>query len=119
MRGGRASSRSIATTILAPDESQVDFYSEIVKRMPGRVLAQRGVLNRTGAHFALTDDLRDLSDAEREDLIARCRRKVEAFKEKRGSAIWEHRRPATGIIPGSVRYNMRRFGLRAEQVHGQ
>ena len=99
IQGASAPIRRIATAILAHDESQIDFYSEIVKRMSGRVLAQRGVVNRTGDDYALADDLRDLSDAEREDLITRCRRKVEAFKEKRGSAIWEHRRPATGIIP--------------------
>jgi ATP adenylyltransferase len=37
--------------------------------------------------------------------VRRCHEKVERFKRARGVAIWEHRRPATGIIPGSVRYN--------------
>jgi diadenosine tetraphosphate (Ap4A) HIT family hydrolase len=103
--GGTASARDIAAAFLAHDESQIDYYQEIVKRMPGRVLGQRGIVTRTGNDYPLADGLRDLSEAERTDLIARCRAKAEAFKEKRGAAIWEHRRPATGIIPGSVRYN--------------
>jgi phosphohistidine phosphatase SixA len=36
-RGGRAPIRTIATAILAHDESQIDYYTEIVKQMPGRV----------------------------------------------------------------------------------
>lgn len=103
--GGHAPIRNIATAILAHDESQIDYYTEIVKRMPGRVLGQRGVVQRRGDEYVLADDLRDLSEAERNDLVTRCREKVERFKERRGVAIWEHRRPATGIIPSSVRFN--------------
>ena len=72
--------------------------------MPGRVLGGHGIVERRGDDYAIVDDFGNLSEAERDDLIARCREKVESF-ERRGAAIWEHRRPATGIIPGSVRYN--------------
>src|SRR5688572_16743588 len=102
---GRATIRTIAAAILAHDESQIDYYAEIVKRMPGPVLSRRGIVRRTGDHYVLADGLHDLSASERDELIARCRAKVEAFTRTRGTAIWEHRRPATGIIPGSVRYN--------------
>jgi hypothetical protein len=66
----------IATAILAHDESQIDYYAEIVKRMPGPVLSRRGIVTRTGDDYTVTDDLRDLTDCEREDLITLCREKV-------------------------------------------
>ena len=34
--GGTASVHDIAASILTHDESQIDYYEEIVKRMPGR-----------------------------------------------------------------------------------
>jgi hypothetical protein len=70
----RAPIRAIGTAILAHDESPIDYYSEIVRRMPGRVLSQHGIVRREGEAYALSDDLRDLSEAEREDLIRRVPR---------------------------------------------
>lgn len=104
-QSGRAPIRSIATAILAHDESQIDYYTEIAKRMPGPVLKRRGIVTRSGNDYMLANGLGDLTDGEREDLIARCLARVDRFKTERGTQIWEHRRPATGIIPGSVRYN--------------
>ena len=43
-QGGRAPIRSIATAILAHDESQIDYYTEIVKQMPGCVLGRHGIV---------------------------------------------------------------------------
>ena len=34
-RGGTAQIRDIAAAILAHDESQIDYYEEVVNRMPG------------------------------------------------------------------------------------
>src|SRR5262245_57721052 len=45
-----------------------------------------------------------LSDQERADPRARCREPLEKFKAARGAAIWEHRTPGLGIIPGRLRY---------------
>jgi ATP adenylyltransferase len=36
--GGTASAHDIAAAFLAHDESQVDYYEEIVHKMPGKVL---------------------------------------------------------------------------------
>ena len=80
---GRAPIGVIGTAILAHDESQIDYYTEIVKRMPGRVLSQHGIVRREGAEYALSDDLPDVSEAEREDLVTRRREKVERFKQAR------------------------------------
>ena len=46
--GGRASAHDIAAAILAHDESQIDYYSEIVKRMPGRCCDPAGIVSATG-----------------------------------------------------------------------
>ena len=44
-RGGWASIRHIAAAFLSRDESQIEYYSEITKRMPGRVLVPAGKWN--------------------------------------------------------------------------
>ena len=46
LRGGRATTREIAAAFLAEDESQLDYYDNIVQRMPGPVLRRRGVVVR-------------------------------------------------------------------------
>jgi len=104
-RGGQATTRDIAAAFLTHDVSQLEYYEQTVKKMPGRVLASHGIVQREGDTFALADGLGDLSEQERTELIERCRRAVEAFKQKRGEALWEHRRPGLGIIPGRVRYD--------------
>ena len=49
--GGWASARNIALAFLTRDESQLDYYEEIAKRMPGRVLASHGLVKKEGAHY--------------------------------------------------------------------
>ena len=39
---GRASTRTIAAAFLALDQSQLDYYEIITKRMPGQVLRRHG-----------------------------------------------------------------------------
>lgn len=112
--GGTASIREIAAAILAHDESQLDYYEQIVKNMPGKVLASHGLVKRDGELYRFCDDASELTADERETLILRCREAVEAFKAKR-TAIWEHRRPGLGIIPGRVRYEtLKRAAFRCE-----
>jgi hypothetical protein len=79
VRGGIASIRDIATAFLAHDESQIDYYQEIVKRMPGRVLASHGIVQRQNDEYRLHEDVASLSTQEREDLIVRCHEAVEKF----------------------------------------
>ena len=55
--GGTASIRDIAVAILAHDESQIDYYQEIVKKMPGRVLAVHGIVRREGGSYRLHEDV--------------------------------------------------------------
>jgi ATP adenylyltransferase len=111
--GGTASAREIAAAILAHDESQLDYYEQVVKNMPGRVLRSHGIVEKNGGDFSLVPA--DLSADEREDLICRCREAVGTYKTKRGEAIWQHRAITSGLIPGKVRYEtLKRAAFRCE-----
>jgi hypothetical protein len=46
--GGWASTRDIASSFLAQDDSQIDYYAEITKRMPGKVLGRHNLVEREG-----------------------------------------------------------------------
>ena len=115
VNGGSASIAEIAAAFLAHDESQAEYYEQIVKKMPGPVLTRHGVVQRSGQTYALTPDVSGLTTAERKVLIRRCQEAVQAFKAKRGATIWEHRRPGLGVIPGRVRYDtLKRARFRCE-----
>jgi diadenosine tetraphosphate (Ap4A) HIT family hydrolase len=100
--------RDIARAILAYDDSQVDYYQNIVGNMPGRVLKNHGIVEpgpRGTGIFHLVGK-KDLSDQEQQDLIHRCQTKLEAYIEKRGERIWQHRDRSRKEIPGSDRYRV-------------
>jgi ATP adenylyltransferase len=65
-RGGKASVRNIATAFLARDVSQLEYYEQITKNMPGKVLANHGIVKRDGDEFHLTVDPASLSKMERQ-----------------------------------------------------
>ena len=46
--GGNASIRNIAAAFLSRDESQLEYYEQITKDMPGKVLGKHGVVEREG-----------------------------------------------------------------------
>jgi ATP adenylyltransferase len=118
-RGGRASVRDIAREILAHDESQIEYYEEITKAMPGPVLSRRNVVRKVGTSrrvegFELLD-FDALTAAERAELVALCRDRLVAFVEERGAAVWSHRKLAAGYIPGTIRYEvLKRAKFRCE-----
>jgi ATP adenylyltransferase len=114
-RGGSASIRQIATAFLNEDESQVEYYEQIVKNMPGRVLAKHAIVERTGDRFRLDTSVATLTKPERAKLATLCQEAIAKFKAARGAAIWEHRRPGLGIIPGRQRYEtLKAAGFRCE-----
>ena len=43
-KGGEATTREIAAAFLGKDESQLEYYEAITKRMPGDVLRRRGIV---------------------------------------------------------------------------
>jgi diadenosine tetraphosphate (Ap4A) HIT family hydrolase len=112
---GKASIRSIAAAFLAHDESQIEYYEQITKRMPGKVLAKHGIALRDGDHYRLTTDPSSLSSEERKELFRLCDSAINDYLEKRGAAVYDHRRAALGYVSGSLRYEvLRRAGNRCE-----
>src|SRR5262249_42382422 len=113
--GGKASIRNIAAAFLSRDESQLEYYEQITKDMPGKVLAKHGIVERAGDEYRLTVDPSSLSSEERDKLMRLCDEAISVYLQKRGTAVYDHRRAALGYLSGSLRYEvLKRAGRRCE-----
>jgi 5-methylcytosine-specific restriction endonuclease McrA len=113
--GGKASIRSIAADFLSRDEGQLEYYEQITKNMPGKVLARHGIVARDGDIYRLKIEPLSLSPKENEELIRLCDEAIRAYLQKRGSTVYDHRRTALGDLSGSLRYEvLKRAGFRCE-----
>ena len=113
--GGRATIRQIASSFLSKDASQLEYYEEITKNMPGKVLARHGIVRREGNAFQLLPDVSALQSDEIDELVRLCEGKLDEYIEKRGAAVFAHRAIAAGYVSGSVRYEvLKRAGGRCE-----
>src|SRR5262249_52354256 len=88
---GKATIRQIAAEFLARDESQLEYYEEITKRMPGKVLARHGLVERDGNSYRLKPDISELTGAERSGLLELCDVARSQCLEPRGVAAFYHR----------------------------
>ena len=70
--GGKTSIRDIAAAFLARDASQLEYYEQITKNMPGKVLGKHGVVKREGDEYRLTIDPASLSSEEKDELVRLC-----------------------------------------------
>ena len=107
--GGQATTEEIAKSLLAYDQSQVEYYKLRTKNMVGKVLANNGVVEpikdgRRIIGYRLTETTH--TEAQRAALQAMCDEAINAYISKRGEAIWGHRGPDSGYISGSIRYNV-------------
>jgi len=105
-RGGSATLREISAAFLARDESQLEYYEEITKRMPGKVLASHDLVERTPDGYRLLPSVEGLSADQKTELLQLCDEAVERYLEKRGEAAYDHRRAALGYVSGSIRYDV-------------
>ena len=97
--GGRACTSDIAKALLVRDPTQVSYYEEITKRMPGRVLTQnRGITERERDTYYLKD-FNELSSKEVNQLIDQSRLGP-VFGCK------TDRRKSSGYISGTLRYEV-------------
>jgi ATP adenylyltransferase len=113
--GGKASIRNIAAAFLARDASLLEYYEQITKDMPGKVLGKHGIVQRHGDEYRLTIDQSSLSPEERDELVSLCDEAISAYLQKRGTAVYDHRRAALGYLSGSLRYEvLKRAGFRCE-----
>jgi diadenosine tetraphosphate (Ap4A) HIT family hydrolase/5-methylcytosine-specific restriction endonuclease McrA len=113
--GGKANIRDIAAAFLARDESQLEYYEKITKEMPGKVLSKHGIVERHDDQYHLTIDPSDLSPEERGQLAHLCDSAIANYLQKRGAAVYDHRRATLGYLSGSLRYEvLKRAGFRCE-----
>jgi diadenosine tetraphosphate (Ap4A) HIT family hydrolase len=107
--GGEATTEEIATSLLAYDQSQLEYYSLRTKNMVGKVLTNNGVVEpikngRQITGYRLTETTH--TEAQRATLEAMCDEAIGSYISKRGEAIWGHRGPDSGYVSGSIRYNV-------------
>jgi ATP adenylyltransferase len=112
--GGTASIRTIALSLLQQDQSQIEYYEQITKRMVGRVLtSNRGITEREGSAYRLKG-FDELAPEEIEALLRLCEEKVADYLSRR-SDPWSHRRTASAYVPGTIRYEvLKRAKFRCE-----
>ncbi len=112
---GQASVEQIAQAILNRDPTQIDYYSEIVKNMVGRVLTKnRGITDKEGNQYKLKD-ANELNGEQVLELINLLEDKIREYEAKREDAHWEHRKRSREAISGSIRYEvLKRASFRCE-----
>ena len=89
---------------LQDDTSQIDYYKQITKNMPGKVLRKNKVVTYQDDKFILNSP--NFTDEQRKNLIKICNEKVKKYQEKWGEKIWIHRARSSRVIPGSMRYTV-------------
>jgi hypothetical protein len=70
--------------------TQIDYYTETVKRMVGKVLNGNGITRYKRGTYDLVGG-EELSDAERDQMLELCRQRFDAFREQRGEEVFAHR----------------------------
>ncbi|CAK6693924.1 HNH endonuclease signature motif containing protein [Synechococcus sp. CBW1107] len=104
-RRSPAPAQDVARRILGADVTQIDYYTERVKRMVGKVLTGNGITQYGNGTYTLIDG-DELSDAERDALQQLCRHRLDAFREQRGEEVFAHRSRPRSPISGSVKYRV-------------
>jgi ATP adenylyltransferase len=106
-RRSPATAQEVARRILGEDVTQIDYYTERVKRMVGKVLTFNGInAYGDGNDSLIGGDA--LSDGERDALLELCRQRLDAFREKRGDEVFAHRSRHRSPISGSLNYRVHR-----------
>jgi ATP adenylyltransferase len=103
--GGNAKANEIAIDLVQNDLSQIEYYTERVNAMVGKVLRKNEVVSKVKDDYFLVG-YENLTEEERHKLILACSEKIEQYKIKRGILIWDHRRKNRKPIDGSIRYQV-------------
>ena len=77
-RRSPAPAQDVARRILGEDVTQIEYYTERVKRMVGKVLTGNGITRYDQGAYDLVGG-EELSDAERDVLLQLCRQRLDAF----------------------------------------
>ncbi len=103
---GKASGRKIAKSFLDYDETQIDYYREIVKKMPFNYISKSlKELKREKENYYI--EAFNLTKEEKGELIALCNKRLDEYIDKRGiKNILSHRSKSLGVISGSIKYEV-------------
>lgn len=104
-QSGSASITDIAKSILSRDESQIEYYEKITRDMVGKVLRNRGLVEKEGKSFRLIG-FDKLTEPQINALIEHCRHQLEIYLAARGGAVFQHRKQTAGYISGTLRYDV-------------
>ena len=111
---GRCSINSIAKSFLNYDQSQIEYYEEVTKKMPAKVLDSHNIIEKENNDYVLIG-FGELKDSEIQELRRLCVEKLEEYIEKRGENIWEHRTLASGNLSGTLKLQiLERAKMRCE-----
>ena len=101
---GQASVTQIAQAILDKDPTQIEYFTEIVKNMVGKVLTKnRGITEKSGDTYKLIGS-EHLTDEQIIALIELCQSKIVEFESKREGDVENPRGVFRHIIAGKVFY---------------
>ena len=79
---GQASATQIAQAILDKDPTQIEYFTEIVKNMVGKVLTKnRGITEKDGNSYKLIN-ADQLTNEHVKELIELCQTKIDEFEAK-------------------------------------
>ena len=117
--GGESNVEDVARAISAHDPSQTEYYSEIAKNMVGRVLAAHGIVSPQKRGRRITgfrlEGIENLTQEQIADLVDLCQAKLDEYREARGQHIWSHRRKSSGVLSGTLKYEvLKRAKFRCE-----
>ena len=105
LNNGKAKAEDIAVDLVQNDYSQIEYYTERVNQMVGKVLRNNDIVEKEKNIYQLKG-FENLSNEERYQLVNYCSEKIEEYKQKRGMMIWNHRRKNRSPIDGSIRYQV-------------
>jgi ATP adenylyltransferase len=103
---GKANGRDIAKSFLSYDEPQIDYYKKITTQMPFKYLSKHlNEIKKDKQNYYFEDF--DLDEDQTDELVKLCFSKLKKYIEKRGiEKIFKHRKLASGVISGSIRYKV-------------
>ena len=102
---GTCHQKDIASSILANDISQLDYYTKITNNMVGKVLRDNGVALKDKQTYSLVG-YDKLTPLEIEKLKLACQVRLISFIESRGDNVWNHRKQSSGYVSGTIRYEV-------------
>jgi ATP adenylyltransferase len=103
---GDVSRRQIAAAFLAYDQSQLDYYEEIVKRYPTATLKRRGLIEYGRGMYRLAASFNGMTFEERSTLADLCDAKLETYLSAQQGNLWRHRAQNYEPLRGSLRWQI-------------